>query len=333
MRIPFLLGLILLLLAACSSKRLDTAKAATPFPIQIERFDSAFFSIDTMHIAQSVDSLLARYPHFTNAFLTQILMLPSVKDTQSIKAFYNIYWPVYVAAKNANAIKIAQPLLEEGFKRIHFYFPNYVLTHKLVLFVGPFEQFGNIVTKDALAIGLQMHLGEGAHWYASEQMQTIYPAYIRAKFTPIYIAVNSVENIVNDISPLRNSGDLITQIVEAGKRRYVLNACLPSLPDSVIMGYSAKELKQLQLTESKIWEYVLAENLVFSNNEYAINSFMLDGQDNDIFGEGIPGNIGKYIGYQIVDAWMQQKAQSKVSIEKLLATPAHEIFNGAHYKP
>jgi uncharacterized protein YjaZ len=44
---------------------------------------------------------------------------------------------------------------------------------------------------------------------------------------------------------------------------------------------------------------------------------------NDYFGEDIPGNVGKYIGYRIVQSWMkQQKGKSKTDLNQLLKTPA-----------
>jgi hypothetical protein len=72
-------------------------------------------------------------------------------------------------------------------------------THNIILFIGPLESFGNIVTADALAVGLQMHLGANAKWYLEESIQTMYPTYLSRRYTPEYIAVNSVQNILSDI--------------------------------------------------------------------------------------------------------------------------------------
>jgi hypothetical protein len=260
-------------------------------------------------------------------------MLQSVQDTGSIKMFYRLYKPVYLEAQRLNAIGTEKPILEEGFKRLHFYFPKYPLTHKLTLFVGPFEQFGNIITKDAVAIGLQMHLGKSSSWYAPERMQTMYPNYISTRFTPNYIAVNSMENILNDMAPLAEQGNLVTQMIESGKRQYILKACLPSLSDTLLFGYSDKQLSILNKEESKIWEYMVAEKLSYSNNESDISDFLQEGDNNQIFGDLFPGNVGKYIGYKIVDAWMHQKSQANLTMEKMLSTPAQQIFLGANYAP
>jgi hypothetical protein len=297
MRISFLLILVILGMTACQSKRVDPAAGAPRFFIQLEKFDSAFFNIDTLHTSQSIDSLLVHYPNFTAPFLTQILMLQSVKDTISINMFYRMYKPVYIEAQKLNAIQTAKPILEDGYRRLHFYFPKYPLTHKLTLFVGPFEQFGNIVTKDALAIGLQMHLGIGSSWYMTERMQTMYPSYISSRFTPNYIAVITMENLLNDLEPLKEQGNLITQIIESGKRQYILKACLPSLSDTLLFGYSEKQLSILNKEESKIWEYMVAEKLSYSTNESDMSDFLQEGDNNQIFGDLFLEIIRFYICY------------------------------------
>lgn len=333
MRNPFLIILAALCMTACKPKQVDPVVGAPVFPLQLERFDSAFFNMDTTHTKQSVDSLLVHYPNFTTLFLTRILMLKSVEDTAFIKAFYSIYKPVYVASQKVNAIQIATPLVADGLRRFHFYFPKYTLSNKLTLFVGPFEQFANVLTKDAIAIGLQMHLGNGSSWYSSEQMQTMYPIYMSSKFTPNQIPVRSLENILNDMSPLAETGNLLSQLVETGKRQYILKTCLPGLADTVLLGYSDKQLKALSKEESKIWEYIVAEKLIYSNSDKDINAFMNEGAENEIFGEAFPGNVGKYIGYKIVAAWMQQKPNDAGSLQKLMETPAQQIFNEAKYAP
>ena len=178
-----------------------------------------------------------------------------------------------------------------------------------------------------------MHLGIGSSWYMTERMQTMYPSYISSRFTPNYIAVITMENLLNDLEPLKEQGNLITQIIESGKRQYILKACLPSLSDTLLFGYSEKQLSILNKEESKIWEYMVAEKLSYSTNESDISDFLQEGDNNQIFGDLFPGNVGKYIGYKMVDAWMHQKSQANITMEKMLSTPAQQIFSGANYAP
>jgi hypothetical protein len=331
--IVFVLVPFLLLIESCSSNS-DPAKNVSNFEIKIQRFDSAFFAIDTLQTKKSITKLLKQYPGFTIDFLHKVLMLKSANDTNNIKAFYRIHLPIYQAAQKVDAIKIAKPALSESFKRLHYYFPKYNLTHNIILFVGPIASFGNIVTVDAIAVGLQMHLGADAKWYHDESIQTIYPSYLNRRYTPYYIAVNCIQNILNDIyiAP-SNTESLIQNMVEAGKLQYVINACFPNAPDSIKYGYTKDQFLNLKSQEGSIWNYILHEKLSYSTNPNDIDNFMQEGPNSNIFSEAIPSNVGKYIGYRIVDAWMQQKAQKGISMEMMLNTPADKIFTTSNYTP
>jgi hypothetical protein len=319
---------------SCSNAPKDPAAEAPNFDIKVERFDSAFFSIDTLQTKRCVDQLLKNYPGFGIDFFTRILMLKNTEDTNSIKAFYRTHYPIYSEVQKVNAIKTAKPALEAAFKRIHYYFPKYKLTNNIILFVGPLESYGNILTTNAIAVGLQMHMGANSKWYFDEHIQTIYPTYLSRRYTPEYIALSSVQNVINDIYlPANKSPNFITQMIEAGKTQYVINACFPNTADSIKYGYTKEHSINIKSQESQLWTYILHEKLTYSTNPNDMDNFLQDAESSSIFGEAMPGNVGKYIGLKIIESWMQQKSQSGISLELMLNTPADKIFESANYNP
>ena len=328
----YLLGI--LFISACQMSPKDPAKDLPKYHLQWERFDSAFFAMDTLHVASSVNELNRHYPHFAPDFFSKILMLNTAKDTVLIKDFFKAYLPIYKEASKLNVVAKEMDIMQAAFKNIHYYFPKYPLTHKLISFVGPLESYGNIVTNDALALGLQMYLGANSNWYFSERIQTIYPSYLSRRFAQGYIVVNSVQNIINDIVPVtRNNGTLLEEMVEAGKRQYVINACLPTTADSLRFGFTQLQLNALKQEEAHIWSYILHNKLLYATRPADIRSLMQEGVYSDVFGEQIPGNAGKYMGFKIVETWMQQKAPKGFSMESLLTMPASKIFTEAGYQP
>ena len=335
MRNVFFIAFFSVLFAfGCNNVNNDPAAKAPLFQVKVGRFDSAFFSMDTTHTKIEIEKLLKAYPGFGEDFITRILLLKRVNDTHGIKVFYRNYLPIYKEVQKLNAIKIAKPAIEDAFKRLHFYFPKYALTHNVILFVGPLESYGNIITSDAIAIGLQMHMGVQSKWYYDEHIQTIYPTYLSRRYTPDYIALSTVQNILSDIySPSIKSQTLITQIIEAGKIQYIMNACFYNTPDSLRLGYTNEHCINIKNQEEKIWTYLLHEKLIYSTQPMDIDNFMQDAPFSNLFGEALPGNIGKYIGYRIVDAWMQQKAQRGITMEALLNTSSDKIFEKAAYNP
>ncbi len=333
-KIQYLLVGMAFLSLGCGGVSKDPAKNAPNFTLQVVRFDSAFFGMDTLHISKEVANLKTKYPSFAEDFFTKILMVNPAKDSIAIKAFYRAYFPIYKDALKTNAMQLEQVNMQEAYKRLHFYFPKYPLTHKVMTFVGPLESYGNIVTKDALALGLQMYLGANSNWYYSDRIQTIYPTYLSRRFAPEYITVNSIQNLVNDIAPENTTAaPLITQIIEAGKRQFIINACMPNAPDSIRFGYTQFQLVNLQKEESQIWTYFLHNKLTYSTNPADARAIMNEGVYSDVFGENIPANLGKYLGYKIVEAWMQRKENSGKTMEQLLNEPAEKLFESARYTP
>jgi hypothetical protein len=318
-------------LVACTGTSQDPASTAPKPAIPELHFEEAFFTMDTLHFEESLAKLVQAYPEFSADYFNRILMMSPKKEAKSILAFYKAYLPIYKEAKKVDASKMATPAIVEGLKRFHYYFPDYILPKQLIYFIGPLETYGNVVTRDGLGIGLQLYLGAGSSWYYSEQINTIYPTYISRHFAPEYIAVNSIKNILNDYEPIvLNGKQLIAQMIEIGKRQYILKQCLPMTQDSILMGYTDKQIKALEDSKSDIWTFLSSQNRLFSVDPNLTHAILGEAPYNDYFGEDIPGNVGKYIGYCIVKSWMeQQNGKSKSDLKALLKTPALQIFNQA----
>jgi len=285
--------------------------------------------MDSLHFESDLAKLVQQYPQFSEDYFNRILMLSPKKESKKIGAFYKAYRPIFNATTQIQASKKATPEIIAAFKRFHYFFPTYSLPKQLIYFIGPLETYGNVVTKDGLAIGLQLYMGAASSWYYSEQINTIYPTYISRHFAPEYIVVNSIQNILNDYEPLVINGkQLIEQMIEIGKRQYILSQCLPNASDTLLFGYTSNQLKAIEESQGDIWTFVSSQNRLFSVDPSLTTAILTEAPYNDYFGEDIPGNVGKYIGYGIVKSWMkQQKGKSKNDLNLLLKTPAKSIFD------
>lgn len=322
------------LLIGCSNKNNDPAANAPAVQIPIVRFDDAFFNMDTNQMAVGIKALYDKYPLFSNDFFGNILMLNPLKDTIAIKAFYRGYRPIYDQAKQLNGPLKVQLELNEAFKRFHFYFPSYKLPPALIYFIGPLESYGNIITHAGVAVGLQMYLGSQSPWYFSEQIQTIYPVYMSRRFEVPYIPVVAIQNMLSDYVPNNALGkNVLTQMIESGKRQYILEKCCPTLADSLVWGYTQQQLNALKIEEANIWTFLLQQKLIYSTEQVDMRNMLQEAAYNDYFGEEIPGDVGRYIGYQIVYAWIQkQPKKERGNLDALLKIPAQALFDAAGYQ-
>ena len=330
--VPLIFCLIAL---ACNSKKPAPDVSHIKVGVQLKRFDKDLFAADTNNINASLNSLQQQYGSFLNDYLYNIMVLPPQPDSvaQKIKMFLHDYRFVYDKTQaDFKSFDKEFEQIKKGLQYVKYYFPSYRTPANVITFVGPVEGYANVLTESGLAIGLQLYLGQDFSVYHSDFITEVYPDYQQRRFQPAYIPVNSMKNIVSDIYPEKNGSDpLVYQMIDAGKRLYMLDHFLPQLADSLKTGYTQKQLDDCYDNEAAIWNYLVQNNLLFITNPIQTRDFMLDGPYTEVFGKGSPGFIGQFVGWQIVNKWMS--AHEETTLPQLLNIPDKQIYDEAKYKP
>ena len=234
--------------------------------------------------------------------------------------------------KQFPSFKKYQQQIEQGFQFIHYYFPQYPLPKNIITFIGPLDGTANALTSSGMAVGLHAYLGKDFEGYHTEYISQVYPAYKSKKFEPEYVAVNCVKNIIEDMYPDKSVGrPLIERMVEAGKRMYALDACMPYTDDTLKTGYTAKQLQACMDNEKNIWAFFADNNLLYESEPSLISIYVTEGPSTPELSNEAPGFIGLFTGWQIVKKWMAKN--DKKTLTDLFKTPAQQIFNEAKYKP
>lgn len=324
---------LLLSLGACNTNDNEPDVSQIKLQLTQQHFEQDFFAIDTNQLERSISALDKKYAGFTTVFLSNILALMPQTETADLKSFYRAYLPLY---KQSTTIFKEQEKqiqkIEQGLKYVKHYFPTYRLPLKLISFIGPINSFGSILTEDAIAIGLQLFMGKEHPLYTSEEGQALYPAFISRKFEPAYIPVSAMNNIVLDMYPEQMSGKpLIAQMVELGKRMYVVDHLLPQLSDTLITGYSSLQLDACLNNEKNIWSFFIQNDLLYKSDPQLVREYVTDGPFTQAFGKESPGNIGQFLGWQIVKKWM--KKNNQLSFDALMKKDPVQLFEEAKYKP
>jgi hypothetical protein len=330
-KILFIAATVLCL--SCNSGQKTPDISAIEVPLTTVRYEQSFFAIDTLRLDVSLQKLAGQEPLFTQDFLYNILATTPSTAAKDVPQFLSAYQSMYKQTNTQFAsIKTEEAAIKQGLKYVKYYFPDYKLPTKLITFIGPINSFGNIITIDALAIGLQMYLGKNDPIYVSEEGQSLYPTYVSRRFDPSYMATNCMKNILDDMFPLQDAGaPLCEQMVEGGKRLYFLKQVQPNLPDSIVTGYTAAQLEGCYKSEKDIWSFFVQNNLLYQKDPSLIGDYMMDGPNTAVFGDASPGFIGQFVGYRIVEAWLQKN--KALTLDKVMRTPAKIIFEQAKYKP
>ncbi|HMH31477.1 MAG TPA: hypothetical protein VK543_00515, partial [Puia sp.] len=207
---PYLL--LFLAFTSCKNEKNVPDVSGIPVNIKIERFDKAFFSLDTNNIAAGLYRLNQAFPYFTNDFVANILGAGPLSDSNQTaflasRRFLTSYLPVKDSiARQFERLDWLEKEFRKSFRFVKYYFPNYPLPPKTVTYIGPFDAPAVAITRYTLAIGLQLYAGRNFSFYKSPQGRELYPAYISQRFEPAYITPNCMKAIAEDIFP-DNSGN------------------------------------------------------------------------------------------------------------------------------
>ncbi|HNP20760.1 MAG TPA: hypothetical protein PKM63_08065 [Panacibacter sp.] len=320
---------------SCGEKKNIPDVSGIQVQVDIKRFDEDFFAADTAKMEEHLNALQKKYPSFLTDYLYNILAVPPQPDSvvAKVKMFLRDYRVIYDSAQRSFAsIDEISKQIDRSFQFVKYYFPEYKLPHHVIMFIGPVEGYANVLTTEGLAVGLQLYLGKDFPIYHTDYINAVYPEYQSRRFDPQYIPVNCIKNIIDDIYPdSKPDMPLAYQMVEAGKKLYVLDQLLPETADSLKTGYTQKQLDGCFENEGLIWNYFLQNNLLYETDPSLTREYMNDGPKTELLGDASPGFIGQFVGWQIVKKWMEINKQK--SLPELLHTPAKQIFEEAKYKP
>jgi len=326
----------ILIITSCKSKNAPDV-SNIKVPLKVLRFEQDFFAIDTNKVTAQLDTVIAKYPAFGEGFLATILNVDPRwgGDTSAnyIKGFLSSYRAVYDSSQKVFAdFSPYEKQLQKGLQYSKYYFPQYKLPTKIITYIGPLDGYGDILDTDAIIVGLHQHLGSNFSLYSTAWVRETYPDYITARFTPDYIAVNAMKNIVLDLYPEKSEDkSLLIQMVEKGKRLYLLQKLLPDTKPNMLIGYTEKQWKACMERQVVIWDLFIQNNFLQTLDYNVIKNYVGESPKTQELGEGAPGNIGSFTGWQIVNKYMDKFPETKLT--ELMVKDAEQLFEQAKYKP
>ncbi len=344
----FLLVFSTIILFSCKGNKNIPDVSNVKINLESKRFEQDFFAIDTNNVAASMQQILKKYPGFTPDFVENILGLdmdsllsPLNAQDNAVRLFIRDYMPIKDSSdKIFKDFSKENEEIKQGLKYVKYYFPNYKLPQSVITFIGPinanfetsFGTQGDILTSEGLGIGLQLHLGKNFSFYKSAEGQEQYPDYLSNNFDPEHIAVNSMRNIIDDLYPDRSRGKaLIEQMIEKGKRLFLLTKFLPYTPEYRCICYTEKQLKDSYTNEAVIWDFFLNNELLNNAEQNIVKNYVGESPKTQEFGEDSPGNLGSFTGLQIVKKFMEKFPETKLT--DLMNMEAREILENSKYKP
>ncbi len=324
-------------LNACNNSDDSPDVSAIKIPLETQRFERDFFRLDSTKFDVELQKLIGKYPGFGQNFLSTILNTDPAWSADTaldyIQSFRTAYLPVFDTSEIIfRDFSPYEQQLKKSMQYVKHYFPKYNLPKKIITYIGPIDGYGDILDVDAFVVGLHQHLGANFSMYKTELVRNTYPDYISNRFTPDFIAINCMKNVVLDMYPEKiEDKSLIIQMVEKGKRMYLLKKFVPFSEDHRVIGYTEKQYKESMQREAAIWDLFVQNNILQSIDNSVIKNYIGESPKTAELGEASPGNIGTFCGWQIVKKFMDKFPET--SLENLMNMNPEEIFQKAKYKP
>ena len=340
----FLLLFISITIFSCKKKKGIPDVSDIKADITLQRFDKDFFSIDSNDVLPGLNRIHGGYPVLTDIFLQNILGVDSASTLIGVRRFLHLNESIDNSVNKVftnNTIDDLKKQFQKAFQFTKYYFPDYKLP-KIITVVGPIDalaQMHNMYTPDFLGpdflgISLQFYLGKNFEVYNEPYfIENVAPQYRSRRFSKEYIIGDAMTLIVDDLFPDKSSGlPLVEQMIEKGKQWYLLDKFLPTTPDSVKTGYTQLQLDWCKENEGNIWSEIIKNEDLNSLNPIVIQTYIGDGPYTQGFSpEYSPGNLGQWIGWQIVKKFVSKNSGMKP--EEIMRLDAKKILEGAKYKP
>ncbi|MGS2762091.1 gliding motility lipoprotein GldB [Sinomicrobium sp. M5D2P9] len=309
--------LVIPLVFSCNRKdRLEEEIEQIDVKVQVSRFDLEF----SKATPETLPQLKSDYPFLFPPQYTDSVWIEKMKDTvqQELSDEVQKKFPDFSGPATG---------IRSLFQHIKYYFPDFE-EPRVVTLISEVDYNNKVIWTDSLLlVSLDTYLGKDHPFYNG------IAGYLSKNF--------SEENIVPDVAsayatrqvPPDRDRSFLSAMVRAGRELYLKDLLIPSVSDALKIGYTEEEMVWVRANEREIWRYFVERSLLYATNTRLKDRFIEPAPFSkfylDIDNES-PGEVGRFIGWQIVRAYMQNK---DVSLQEMLNTPAEDIFKRSGYKP
>jgi gliding motility-associated lipoprotein GldB len=304
----------LLFLACNDNDKVAEEIDKIPLELEVVRFDREFATATPAKLPE----LRKAYPYLFPA--PDSVWVVKMKDSLQIELFQEV-------GNAFNSFTDEEVGLTQLFKHIKYYFPEQPIP-KVITVTNDVDYNNRIILADTLLfIGLDNYLAPEHRYYGGFQR------YIAKTLDRKYMTSDVASAFAKRVVPKPRDRTFLARMIYFGKELYVKDMILPNTADTEKIGYTQDELDWAIGNEEPIWRnFVEQEHLYSTDNK--LNARFLDPAPFSKFGLELdnesPGRLGRYIGWQIVRAFMDK---NEIGLKQLLTMPEEEIFKKSNYKP
>jgi hypothetical protein len=222
------------------------------------------------------------------------------------------------------SIEAIETALGAGFQYLQSQLPG-IQIPAVYMHVSGLQQ--NLLVADSLlSISIDKYMGADYSLY-----QDFFYDYQRRRMDPVYLASDCLTALLLSEYPFKgNEKVLLERMIYEGKIKYILHRALPGMTPETTMKYTAEEYRWCEDNEKSLWHLIIERKHLYTPDIVTTSNYFLD-KPSTFISDQAPGNIGSWIGCQIVTRYMDK---TNASIKELITnTDYQEILTKSKYKP
>jgi len=186
------------------------------------------------------------------------------------------------------------------------------------------------ITDTTLFIGLDYFLGPGAKYRPNNMYAYMLRRYTKDFIVPSVMLLTGVDSRFNKND--EQDKTVLAEMIAYGKAYYFAKRLMPCVSDTLLMGYSSRELEGSIAHENLIWSRLVQDQVLFSSSHLVKQRFLAERPKTIEVGEDCPGRIAQWVGWRIVEKFMEEHPDITLS-QLMTISDAPRIFKESGYKP
>lgn len=278
--------IIIGLLAACTGKRTDAPEARV-VPLHSYLATNNVPDSDSIELAAFMRTVSEQplSPELVEAWASSQVVTVFTPDVDSVFAD-SAYMGRMMGTILANAEAAGLDLPHRRYATVVYGRPE------SILFVD-----------SVMLIALNHYLGADYPGYSH------WPKYMRQVKTPTALPYDIAEALVATSYPYTLEGEeatALSRMVYEGALTIAKMTLAGDDDTAAALGYSPKMLEILNSVEGEIWRSMVENQMLYDTSEATIDRLVAPAPESAIVGAGTPGRVGRYIGYRIVNEYLDK---------------------------
>lgn len=297
-------------------------------PINYHNYSKALMDINLDNFEDEIVGLSDEYDVFLGDLHQDTTGIYRIKNFIQDTSFQSIYKiSQEVLDQNYNNLKKD---FNNSFKHILYYYPDFRVPDIYSYISGYDFEFPIIYHKDEgiLIIASDMFLGKNH----TDYFKIGFPRYLIRNFDVNYL----VSDCINEVAKYYNKSSneyisLISMMVYYGKNMEFVKSMMPNIHDTILTGFTLEQMDWCYENEKEMWEYLVTDNLLFSNDLRMINKMIEPAPFTSYFSNSSPGCVARWIGWRIVSSY---RTKNNMSLQELMElTDPLVILQHSNYRP